>query len=126
MKPINYDKFSIMWKDDVVAKVLYTSTVFKIEVNKEHIKNPFRFRDTVTRQDVLDFVSEQVFDKHNANARQILNSLGLTVYAPWDILKETNGISDRNRYWIKFEGEELSYEKDIKTRRILFERLNPA
>lgn len=117
---INYDKFKIKWKDDVVAEVIMSQTEFKVVQNTRHQRSVFYKPDSeVTRKDVVAFVRRQIFDEHNANAINILKELGMEMFSSWGVFRKTHGISDRNRFWVEFEGESLNYEKDIKTRKIL-------
>lgn len=114
------DKFKIMWQNDEIAEVLFTANDFKVTQNSNHVKKVFYTpEEEVTRDDVIDFLKYQIFDEHNARAPQILAELGVNSYDLWKIAEKTRAISCRNNYWIKFEGDEFDYDRDIKTRKFL-------
>lgn len=114
---MNYDKFAIMWKDEVVAHVTMSPTEFSVVRNSESHKKLFNKEhdSDITRREVYEFLADQIFDESNARKDEILKMLGLETYDVWEIAIVTRCISSRNHMWIKFEGDDLLYERDIKT-----------
>lgn len=117
---MNTGKFKIMWKNDEIVDVTLTPEEFEAHQDSNHVKRIFfRADEEITRGDIVDFLEEQIFDEHNARKDEILAGLGLDRYDVWDIAIKTRAISCRNRYWIKFEGDDLDYARDIETGRFL-------
>lgn len=110
---VNYDEFTILWKDIEMAEVKFTSSEFECTNINEHIKNPLNLYSlTPEKNDIIKFLKDQIFDEHNANKEGILANLGLTTYNLWDIVELTNAFSLRNHWWIRFKGQEgLTWDK---------------
>jgi len=77
---------------------------------------PFGVRQNPNIADVSRFFESRCFPKEQRNCKQLLEDLGLEEYIPLDIVRKTHGRQLEDYCWIKFEGEELDYEKDIKLR----------
>jgi len=77
---------------------------------------PFGVNKNPTIADVSRFFESRCFPRERRNCKQILEDLGLDAYIPLDIVRKTHGRQLEDYCWIKFEDEELDYEKDIKLR----------
>ena len=77
---------------------------------------PFGTNKSPSIVDVMTFFESRCFPKERRNCRQILEDLGLDEYVPLEIVRKTHGRQLEDYCWIKFEGEELDYERDIKLR----------
>lgn len=53
------------------------------------------------------------FEEGRPDKKEILESMGLNQYSPFDIVKFTHGHTDRDDCWIRFQGENLEYFRDI-------------
>ena len=112
-------RFQYMERDKVTADVEvdyaaksvrcipYTTNVYAL---------PFGVRQDPTIADVSRFLESRCFPRERRNCRQLLLDLGLEEYIPLEIVRKTHGRQLEDYCWIKFEGEELDYEKDIKLR----------
>jgi len=77
---------------------------------------PFGVNKNPTISDLNRFFESRCFPKERANCKQILEDLGLDEYIPLEIVRKTHGRQLEDYCWVKFEGEELDYESDIKLR----------
>ena len=112
-------RFQYLEKDTVTAEVEvdekaktvryspYTTNVYAL---------PFGVNQSPTIADVSRFFASRCFPKERRNCRQLLQDLGLAEYKPWDIVRKTHGRQLEDYCWIRFEGEDLEYERDIKLR----------
>lgn len=67
-----------------------------------------------TREDVRTFFESRCFDADNRAADELLESLELDEYDPFKIVAIMHGVLAFDTYWIKLDGEELDWEKDVK------------
>ncbi|MBP1543043.1 MAG: hypothetical protein J6A16_03010, partial [Oscillospiraceae bacterium] len=65
----------------------------------------------LTAADIFFFLSCRVFQDRTPYTYQMLKNVGLEKYDVLEILHRTHGIIPYDNYWIKFEGEELTYEE---------------
>ena len=77
---------------------------------------PFGVNKTPTIADVVRFLESRCFPKERSNCKQILKDLGLDEYTPLEIVRKTHGRQYEDFCWVKFDGEVLDYEADIKLR----------
>lgn len=65
--------------------------------------------DTIER--VYNFILERWIPEERPDVMDRLHDLGLTEYNPWEIIKKTHGVMRDDYLWIKFEGENLTWEE---------------
>lgn len=53
------------------------------------------------------FLEERCFPRTRGNAKEVLKSLKLNEYDPYEIIKKTHGAMFDDVYWIKFEGGKI-------------------
>lgn len=115
----NKVEFDVFWREDIVAGVTVNFSNQEVWV-KQYTDNklikPFVKDDSdLTVTDVLDFLESRCFPKSRANVDEVLNLLGLTYYRPLDIVRKTHGVQWDDFMWIRFKGEDLTFE-DVKVR----------
>ena len=113
--------FSVLWKNEVVAEVSVTEdekgfkTLNYIKRYTEDIaKQPFG-GDRLDLPRVYEFLENRWFERARADVPEQLEYLGLTEYNPWEIVKKTHGVMFEDFIWIRFEGENITWE-DVKIR----------
>ena len=111
-------KFKYMHRNDCMADVELDAKNKVTVINKTDviINRPFGINEKPTLKDLDVFFEERCFPKARANCKQLLNDLGLDFYDPLAIVVKTHGRQWDDYNWIKFEGETLDYETDIKLR----------
>jgi hypothetical protein len=112
-------KFKYMCRDAVVADVVVdrrNKSVTCVNYTNDITLRPFGVNDNPTMADVGEFFESRCFPRERRNCKQLLADLGLTEYVPLSIVEKTHGRQLEDYCWIKFEGEELDYERDIKLR----------
>jgi len=112
-------KFQYMHKDTVLADVVFdrqNRSISCINYTDDITLRPFGRRAEPTPEDFLDFLESRCFPRERRNCKQLLADLDLTEYVPLSIVRKTHGRQLEDYCWIKFEGEELDYERDIKLR----------
>ena len=113
-------RFQYMFRDEVMADVeVDYEKPFSIKVKnytEDNLYKPFGIRDNPTMEDFDDFLVSRCFPKERRNCKQLLKDLGLINYSPYLIVRKTHGRQLEDYLWIKFEGETVDYEKDIKLR----------
>lgn len=106
-------RFSVMWKDEKTADVFVSDDHKTVEIKKYSdviYKMPFGGNnDTIER--VYNFISERWIPAARPDMKDRLHDLGLTEYNPWEIIKKTHGVMWEDFIWIKFEGEDITWEE---------------
>ena len=112
-------KFRVMWRKEVVADVeaSYKDSAVKVKNYTDNwIKRPFGNIENPTINDFDEFLESRCFPKDRVNCDQLLEDLGLKVYDPLSIVEITHGRQFEDYMWIKFDGEDLDYDRDIRLR----------
>lgn len=105
-------KFDYMEGNDVCSSV----TVYKdgsIEC-EDFVKEPFRQvfgKCPHTIEYLYKFFERRCFARTHFAVKEALASIGLTQYNPYDIVKITHGVMCSDHNWIRFDGEDLTWEK---------------
>lgn len=105
-------KFDVMWKNDVISSVSITNNRKTVEIKTFDDcvgKQPF-CNGNHTLQRVYDFLEYRCFEKARPDCDEILEYYGLTEYNPWEIVKKTHGRLWEDYLWIRFEGENLTWD----------------
>lgn len=112
-------KFQYLKKDKVTADVTVdfsTKTVTCQTYTDDNLATPFGCIKEPTIEDFNHFLESRCFPEARFNAEELLADLGLEYYSPLNIVRKTHGRQLEDYCWIRFDGEELDYEKDIKLR----------
>lgn len=111
-------RFQYLERDQVTAEVevdYAAKTVMVKSLTTNIYALPFGVRQNPTMADLNRFFESRCFPKERRNCRQLLEDLGLEDYIPLEIVRKTHGRQLEDYCWIRFDGEELSYE-DVKLR----------
>ena len=102
-------RFQVLWRDKITAEV-------EIKENKAHIKkydnNPIRCLFPYEETDsyhVAEILEGRCWPRNRDNIDDLLKACGLKSYDVMGIIKVTHGRMYNDQVWIRFEGEELSY-----------------
>ena len=102
--------FEVYWKNFLSSRVSVRKNTVKI---KRVIVHPLRQifpSNEITRNRLNEILELRCFDKNRPDASKKLESLGLTVYRPIDIIKKTHGVSYNDYIWFRFMGENICAE----------------
>lgn len=107
--------FDYMFRDKKVAHVeLLSNLEVKCErYSTDVLDNPLPQGETAEK--LLEMFEDRCFPRTRANADELVKRLGLEVYDPIGIVRKTHGIQFDDFYWIRFEGEDITWE-DVKIR----------
>ena len=112
-------RFQYMHRDTVAADVAVdfeNRRVTCVNHTDDVTLQPFGAKDNPNMADVGEFFESRCFPRERRNCDQLLADLGLDYYTPLGIVRKTHGRLLEDYCWIRFEGEELDYERDIKLR----------
>lgn len=108
-----YLKFKVMFENSVVADVEMDGG--KLLYYKRYdvwcMKMFYLPHLTVTGEMMFDFLQERVVPRTRENINEILADCGLREYNVYELVKITHGTDRNDKIWIKFDGEDLSWEK---------------
>ena len=115
--------FDWMNENEVMAHIevdLVEKSVICTEYTKEF---PYMFLAKRPKEisSVINKFKERCFEEGRPDKDEILESMGLSSYSPYDIVRFTHGHTSRDDCWVRFEGEDLEYYKDINVLRPLKE-----
>lgn len=107
---INKYKFDIMYKNELVTEVTVCENKVSITKHNNNVAiQPFYGGDITTKR-VEDFLKSRCFNPARPDREKLLASLGLENYNPLSIIKKTHGHMFHDCLWIKFPGEDLTWE----------------
>ena len=86
-----------------------------VNYTDDYVNKAFGNQTSVTYDEFEHFLESRCFPRTRANAKDILNYLGLDFYYPLSICMKTHGVLYDDFSWIKFEGENITW-KDVKIR----------
>lgn len=76
---------------------------------------PFGRTDNVCYEKFIGFCEQRCPERGRADLKKLLRDWGLVIYDPVSICKVTRGLMLNDFLWIRFEGDEVTYD-DIKIR----------
>lgn len=102
-------------RDVLCTRILVDYTTGKVSVTNytDDIMEQALGKRKSSIDSVLEFLGERVFEESRLDKGEILESMGLSVFDPEDIARVTHGIMFHDSNWLRFDGEDLSWE-DIK------------
>ena len=101
--------FDIMKKDQKLATVLVDKKTFVVNIIKEQNLTFFddRFIPQMETLDELNsWVENRCPPRTRADIDILLQGLGLSFYAPFNIVQKTNGAMFEDEYWLRFRENE--------------------
>lgn len=119
--------FEILYKDKLIARITYVENSVNIEQFSDHnhaFYRPFKRNYTSTwaaQKDIEQWLYSRCFPPRRFNYRQLVHDLHIK--QPYGhefleylvILRLTHGILLEDYFWIRFKGEELTYD-EVKLR----------
>lgn len=109
-KKVMYE-FDYMHYNDIVAHItVYMDFTVGVERFTE-IDSYMPVPVPATYDDVELLYTTMCFDEGHPDKQEILNSFGVEFYDPFSIVKVTNGYMWDDPFWIRFEGDTITYEE---------------
>ncbi len=82
----------------------FTDETLSVENTTEHIvKTAFGKNEAPTWKDFQSFLEERCVPKSRSGIREYLETIGVEIYEPLEIIKKTNGRMAEDNQWIKLE-----------------------
>lgn len=121
---IDYMKFDVMLMDDVIASVdlkpANGGTPYVINYittfNKQFSPN---MEGHITLEELEKWLKWRTFPPTRANAKELLESLGMQAFNRWGIVRKTHGVMADDEIWLRFKGETLTH-RDVCLRKELY------
>lgn len=107
--------FDYMHRDTLCARV--GTNFIKVEVTNftdNIFKTPFGNNVNPTVADLEEFLEDRCFPKSRADRKKLLERIGLDFYDVTLVTHYNHGAQLTDDFWIKYEGEDITYDKDIK------------
>lgn len=101
------------WKDEKTATVRLDNQYAYIKRYSSHPVKQLFYSDKITRFEFGEILSDRCWDKNRPDLDELLSSLGLDEYNPYEICKRTHGKMKQDSIWFRFPGEMLEY-KDVQ------------
>ncbi len=70
-----------------------------------------------TIDDLDDFFEEHIIDRNRFDIKEVLKYNGLDFYDPEAIARISHGRTTDNNYWMRFDDEDLTWEKLLESER---------
>lgn len=108
-------RFEVLYKDTVAAEVeMHPKKTYirRFDSCPVHYLFPAEEMDTYGALEILE---GRCFPRNRENIDELLKRLGIKHYHPLDIIRKTHGLMRNDYVWIRFEGENLTYD-DVKIR----------
>ena len=103
--------FYLYFKKYLLSHVIVKDNKVTVEnFTTKRFFTPFLI-DNVTTQTVMNFFNNRCFEPSRPDKKQLLNRLGLDAYDSLEIVKKTHGMMAEDYCWVKFEGEDIDYER---------------
>ena len=109
--------FTVYYKEERITDVIFEDGYplkFKIIKYDNSYKQPFKMKNC-TLNDIYVFLESRCYENNRDELFQILEYYSLSYNDPWEWNKITHGTMRDDYLWIKWEGEDITYN-DIKTR----------
>ncbi len=109
--------FIVMHQEEPVAEVDISEDKKKVMIKKlvpDSIIQPFS-GNKLDLERVYDFLKGRCYEDGRADLKEILEQAGMTTNNPWKWMKITHGVTFDDFFWIKFPGEDITWE-EVKLR----------
>lgn len=107
--------FEVFWKDELTASVRVKGADVKVTRFTDHPLRQLFAAEKISRYQLNHILELRCFEKGRSDIEQILQRLGLTDYDPYEIVKQTHGVSYNDYIWLRFPGENLT-ARDVLVR----------
>jgi hypothetical protein len=110
-------KFEPSWGADTLPRLLgYPMGLYKVDrTSTPWMPDRNKVADN---ESIMSWLSERVFSKDRPDASVLLNNLGVSKYAPWEIVKRTSGLTFHDHFWITPD-DEVTYEVAKESRKVV-------
>lgn len=114
-KGVNYNKFQYLYEDMIIAEVMIkTEGVYFVNYANNPIDCPFGVaKSPVSKEELIAFFKTRTIPETRANLQDVLESGGFLYYDAPNLIKRNHGVMSDDCYWIRFEGENLTWD-DVK------------
>lgn len=105
--------FTVMHRDNPVAKVMVSDDRKNVKIKKlvpDSIIQPFGGNDLSLNR-VYNFLKSRCYEDGRADLKEILRQANMTSNDPWKWNQITHGVTWDDEIWIKFDGEDICWEK---------------
>lgn len=111
---INYNNLTIYHSYTKLADITLYKQNSKTQIKVHQYTNGFlrQFKkpdNEVTFKDFNQWLEWRTFPPQRDNKEELLQLLGISEYNRFEIIKKTHAVMIDDPIWVKFEGEELSY-----------------
>lgn len=110
-------EFTVMCRDMPVAIVKISDNKKCAEIQKlvpDSLSQPFGGKKLDTER-VYEFLKGRCYEDGRADLREILDQAGLSENNPWEWVRITHGVTYEDMFWVRFPGEELTWQ-DVRVR----------
>lgn len=107
----SYINFTILSMDTLIAGVSITED--GVVTIQRYTDNPLKQvfpRKHTTIMEVYNFMKSRCYEDGRADLKQILAQAGMESNNPWEWCKLTHGVTFEDFYWIRYEGEDISWD----------------
>ena len=100
-------EFEVLNKDFVIAFVRFDYAKQKLHVENygKNFMDSAVLGEAASIESIHDWFEERCFPRTRADKEFLLSALGLTEYAPYNIVRKTNGVLFEDTYWIRFKDQ---------------------
>lgn len=103
--------FDIMHKNEKLYSIEFTKQSPIVKRFTDRLAYKQFYTDTPSAQEIIEWFEGRCFPKTRDNKDEILKVLGLKEYDPLDIIRITHGVLFDDYIWIKFKGEDITYDQ---------------
>ena len=110
-----YLKFDYLFEDKVCSTITVDRETREVKVENftDNVLMQFLGKNEPTIENVLKFMRYRCFPEERQDVKILLRMLGLSTYSPLDICLKTHGRLTCDHFWIRFDGEKLTWN-DLK------------
>lgn len=109
--------FTVMYKNERVAYVCVSADHKEVKIEKlvpDGIKQPFG-GTKLDLERVYSFLKDRCFEDGYADLENVLRKFDMESNNPWEWNRKTHGVTWEDYFWVKFDGEDITWE-DVKWR----------
>ena len=110
--------FTVFHQNTPVARVLVSDDHKNVLIEKlvpDGIMQPFG-GNKLNIERVYDFLKGRCYEDGYVGLEEVLERYNMSSNNPWEWNRKTHGITWEDFFWIKFDGEDISWE-DIRWKR---------
>ncbi len=106
--------FEVLKRDKVICQLYYDSQGNrKLDFLSEERTDRLFCPKGTSRSDITEYYEERVFPSRRVNREDLLKDLGLSLYDPYLICRETHGVLYDDECWVRFPGEDDIVYSDV-------------